>query len=266
MAAHQESAAKQATRDLIFDAAKHLQRASLTYLGMPAENAYDIFTLKPLLQNVICIDEKSVVLDETRRNIAGLTLKTKRFVVADIWEYLRQDYPTETLLADVTFLDFYGGGLHNEDPFAFEINGLRNYFSKHARHPAKAFVLAWTYMPRDRGRQKYIDTLSQILPADEMELLRRTEGVNCRSAALRLLLMQQCREHNLQINLFQHALYKRIMNTMIVVFSRGPDSQCSLPLGDPRRLLIEPCCVYDSKNSVPRLVQLLDLPDTNIVK
>ena len=39
MPKHQESAAKQATRNLLLQAAKHLNRPELTYMGMPAETA-----------------------------------------------------------------------------------------------------------------------------------------------------------------------------------------------------------------------------------
>jgi hypothetical protein len=224
---------------------------------MPAEDARDILTLKALLHNVICIADRAATLDEARRSIACIRLKERRFVVADVWEYLRTEYPNESLTADITFLDFYGGGLRKEDPFASEINGLRNYFAKHARFPNKAFVLAWTYMPRDKGEQKYIDTLEHILPASEMKLLKETSGVNFRSVALRLLLAQHCREHKLKTKLFHHALYKKVMNTIIVVFSKGIDPQCTLTLGDPRQLLEEPCCVYDMKATVPRLMPLL---------
>jgi hypothetical protein len=258
MGKHQESAAKQATRDLIFDACKHLQRSPLTFLGMPAELALDILTLRSLLNNVICVAENNSTLEETRRSIAALPLKERRFIVSDIWEYLRTQYPTEPLLADVTFLDFYGGGLRKDDPFASEINGLRNYFAKQSRHQNRAFVLAWTYMPRDKGAEKYIDTLSRILPEEEIRMLSASKGVNLRSLAVRLLLLQHCREHDLRIKLFQHALYKNVMNTIIVIFSRGLDPHCTLPLADPKDLLQEPCCVYDTKSSVPRLLLLVD--------
>lgn len=257
MAIHQESAAKQATRDLILDACKHLQRAPLTYLGMPAEQAKDIITLRSLLQNVICIAEQSRILEEARRSIAGIRLKERRFKVADVWEYLRTEYPHEPLTADVAFLDFYGGGLRKEDPFASEISGLRNYFAKHSHFANRAFVLAWTYMPRDRGEQKYIGALERILPDSEMKLLKGTSGVNFRSVAVRLLLLQECREHELKAKLFHHALYKRVINTIILVFSKGVDTQCTLKLADPLHLLDEPCCVYDSNATVPRLMPLL---------
>jgi hypothetical protein len=257
MPKHQESAAKQATRHLLLQAAKHLNRPELTYMGMPAETALDILTLRTLLRNVICIADRQAVLDETRRTIASLSLKERKFICADVWEYLKKEYPSEQLIADITFLDFYGGGIRTDDPFSSEIAGLRSFFAKQAAHTGRAFVLAWTYMPRDKGEHKYIETLGKMLPKEDIDLLKSTRGVTLRSLAVRLLLVQQAKEHDLRARLFQHALYKRVMNTIIVVFSRGHDLTCSLSLDDPRKLRSDPCCVYDGQSLAPRLMPLM---------
>jgi hypothetical protein len=257
VARHQESSAKQATRRLILHAAKMLGRSQLTYLGMPAENAYDIIELQSVLQNVICIAEREDILEETRRSISGLPLHQRLFFAADIWKFLQLQYQGLPLTADVTFLDFYGGGITAQDPFASEINGLRNYFAKQASLERRAFVFAWTYMPRDKGETKYIATLEKILPKQEIDLLRSSTGVSLRSLAIRLLLAQHAREHDMNVKLVQHALYKRVMNTIILVLSRGTDPQCSLTLGSPDELYRAPCCVYDGISPAPRLVSLL---------
>lgn len=257
MANYQESPAKQTTRKLLLEAAKHLHRTPLTYLGMPAEDARDIQVLRPLLQNAICIADKPQILEETRRNIAALPLQKRRFVVSDVWEYLRTEYIVEELVADVTFLDFYGGGLRTDNPFASEISGLRSYFAKHAKIERKAFVFAWTFMPRDKGEKKIIDTLGKLLSGDDLQLLKSSSGVSLRALAIRLLLIQQAREHDLQVKLYHHALYKHVMNTLIMVFSRGVDLNCTLKLGGPQDLLNGPCCVYDGVSPAPRLSQLV---------
>src|SRR6266566_6358015 len=123
MAIYQESQAKQAVRLLLLDACRHLQRGKLTYLGLPAEEALDIRALEPVLENAICVDERKAVLDEGRLSIASIPLRARRFVLSRMWQYLRDRYPSEDLAADVTFLDFYGGGLVNDDPFALELAG-----------------------------------------------------------------------------------------------------------------------------------------------
>src|SRR5437016_5858914 len=131
MIGFKETAAKQAIRRLILEASTRLQRQGLTYLGMPAETALDILVLRKTLKNVICIAAKDSTLDETRRSVATLPLKHTRFLAVDMWDYLATEYPREELVADVAFLDFYGGGLTHGDPFAAEIAGLRSYFAKH---------------------------------------------------------------------------------------------------------------------------------------
>jgi hypothetical protein len=259
MSGFQESSAKQAVRQLLFDAATRLQRQDLTYLGMPAESARDILILRPLLTNAICVAERDSTLAATKRSVASLRLRQKRFVAQDMWQYLATGYPSEPLLADVTFLDFYGGGLTKGNPFAHEIAGLRSYFAKHAQTPNRCFVFAWTYMPRDKGQQKYLDTLKVLLPDSGLAVLRRASGVTFRSVAIRMLLRQHLREHGFIVNVFQHAVYKRVMNTLILVFSKDVDPQCNITLGSPDGLLDEPCCVYDADQPVPRLVPLLDV-------
>src|SRR5689334_6559568 len=93
-----ETEVKQTIRRLLRDGAVSLKRPSLTYLGLPAERALDILALNGLLRNVICIDKKQSVLEETRRSIASMRLKERRFIVEDLWEYLRTDYPSESLV------------------------------------------------------------------------------------------------------------------------------------------------------------------------
>lgn len=79
MAKHQESAAKQTIRLLLLDAAERLQRRKLTYLGLPAEEALDIKALSPVLENVICVADKKATLEETKRSIAPIPLRVRRF-------------------------------------------------------------------------------------------------------------------------------------------------------------------------------------------
>jgi hypothetical protein len=258
MAIFQESEAKKTIRLLIKDAAGAMQRAGLTYMGMPAEQALDILTLGSLLKNAICIDVDKDVLKETRLSIAILPLKEVRWEITTCWDYLRETYPSEPLVADVTFLDFYGGGIRTEDPFAEEIAGLRNYFSKHSRFPNRAFVFAWTYMPRDRGKKPYLEALRKLVLPAEYAILERMSGVDLRSFALRLLLRQILNEHNMVVNVFHHAVYKQVMNTIIILFSRGVDPQCQLMFKSPDSLLHEPYCYYSPGEPVPVLKTLLD--------
>lgn len=256
MAKHQESDAKGAIRRLLLDACGQLQRGRLTYLGLPAEEALDIKALSPLLENAICIADKKATLEETKRSIAAIPLKQKRFVCVDMWKYLSDQYPTEPLVADVTYLDFYGGGLKDGNPFANEIHGLRSYFAKHAKHGNRTFILAWFFMPHDQGKEIYLETCQKIVPAMDMKLLRQSTGMWSRIIAVRLLLRQSLLEHGMTANVFQHALYKRSMNTIIVAFSKGDDSIARLKLSHPDCLLHSPVVAYDPGKPVPRLIPI----------
>jgi hypothetical protein len=254
MARFQESDAKQAVRLLLSDAARGLQRRGLTYLGMPAEEAHDVMVLAPLLNSVIAVDASDKVLQETRRTLARLPMK-QEFVTADMWEYLRDSYPSHRSIADVAFLDFYGGGLRNDDPYATEIAGLRSYFAKHAQQRDRAFILAWTYMPRDKGRSAYLDACATFLGQPDMARLRKTSGVWLRSAAIRLLVRQSLLEHRMSVSIYQHVMYKKIMNTIILIFCAGTDHACRIPLGSPDSLLSEPVYVYE-ESLLPRIVTM----------
>jgi|GEM_PF-6451095 len=258
MAIHQESDAKQASRQMILQACSSLHRNNLTYLGMPAEAALDIKTLKSVLQNVICIADNSNTLAETKRSIAGLRLLQKRFKTIDVWAYLRDEYPSESLIADVTFLDFYGGGIMKDDPFATEIAALRSYFAKQARFPNRAFVFAWTFMPHDKGKGVYVSALEkQKMSAIEAELVRDATGVRFRAIALRVLLRQILDEHGFAVKLFHQLLYKQVMSTMILLFCKGIDPQCDVPLGSPDTLIQEPYYAYESGRPIPSQMSLL---------
>lgn len=254
MPLHKESEAKKTVRLLLRDACEALQRGKLTYLGLPSDSALDLHVLSSVLENVICVDIRKATLDETRRSIAHLSIKQRKFIVGDIWEYLRDGYPSDPFTADLTFLDFYGGGIRKGDPFAEEIAGLRSYFAKQAKHPNKAFILAWTYMPRDRGKNMYLDTCAKIIPLTDLDLLKQSKGIWARSVAIRLLLRQSFKEHGMVTKIFHHAVYKTTMNAIILIFSRGNDHKCTIPLGDPDTLLEEPVCVYDAIEPVPQIV------------
>lgn len=258
MAKFQESEVKKTIRLLIKNACEVLQRQELTYLGLPAENATDIKVLGNLLKNVICIDDQKTTLEETRRSIAGMRLKERRFIVANMWEYLRDCYQSESLTADVTFLDFLGGGIRDENPFAYEIAGLRNYFVKHAHNQNKAFVLAWTYMPRDKGTEPY-HALDKLLSKDDISFLHKTKGIQFRSVAIRLLLRQLIQEHNMSVKIVQHAVYKNVMNTIILIFSKGIDTKCTAALDSPESLISEPCYIYKVDSLTPESVPLFNI-------
>lgn len=260
MTSFQESHAKSTIRALLSQACSDLQRSGLTYMGLPGAQASDLRELGSQLENAICIDKNQTVLDEIRRAIATLPLIKKRFVNANVWHYLRDQYQTEPLLADIAFLDFCGGGIHQDDPFAVEIAGLRNYFARHAMHQSKSFVFAWTYMPHDRGAATYVDVLKKMATRPELlAAVKRCSGVWLRSAAVRVLLYQSLQEHAMIATVFHHAVYKRSMNTIIVVFSRGVDPNCRLQLEAPETLLSAAACVYEKGKLVPRLVPVLDL-------
>jgi hypothetical protein len=256
MAKHQESAAKHAVRLMLLDACERLQRGKLTYLGLPAEEALDIKTLSPVLENVICVADKKATLEEAKRSIAPIALRVRRFECGDMWKYLREKYPGEALVADVTYLDFYGGGIRDRNPFANEIHGLRSYFAKHAAYTNRAFVLAWFYMPRDKGKEAYLETCKKIVPEMELRLLRRSSGVWARTVAVRLLLRQSLLEHGMSAAVFHHALYKKSMNTIIIVFSKGEDPHCKLTLGHADCLLTAPVIAYEEGRVVPHLVPI----------
>ena len=241
-------------RLLLRDACEHLQRTELTYLGLPAEEALDLKLLSPFIQNAICVDDRLKVLEETQRSIASLPLRVRRFKHGKMWQYLRDKYPSEPLVADITFLDFYGGGIVNDDPFAVEIAGLRSYFAKQALHSNKAFVLAWTYMPRDKGKQIYIDVCEKFVQRAELEFLRRSSSLWLRSIVVRYLLRQSLLEHEMSCKIFHHAVYKKTMNAIIVLFSKGYDKQCRISLGDPDSLLREPVFIYEPKRVIPKIV------------
>jgi len=252
---HQESAAKDTVRHLLKDASEQLQRNKLTYLGLPAEKALDIKVLHPVLENAICVADKRQTLDETRRSIAMLRLKQRKFECTDMWNYLIESYPSEPLLADVTYLDFYGG-IKDTNPIAIEIQGLRSYFAKHARYPNRAFVFAWFYNPRDDGKDVYIDTCEKIVPGSELQILRRSTGVWLRTLAVRLILRQSLKEHGMTAMVYHHALYKKTMNTIILIYSKGDDPALRVQLTHPDCLLEAPVVKYEPGSPVPRLLPL----------
>jgi hypothetical protein len=171
-----ESAEKEVIRRLIRQAAEELRRETLTYLGMPERQAYDIRALVPLVRNVICVDFESEKLRETARVLARLKLDRKVFWEGNMWAYLRDQYPIEGLVADITFLDFLGGGIRSKELFAQEIAGVRNYFTKQSRYQNRAFVFAWTFMPRDAGSSVYTEGLSKLLPEHEVSLISSQKG------------------------------------------------------------------------------------------
>lgn len=257
-ASFKESEVKKTIRLLLRDAAALLQRPEITYLGMPAERALDVLALKDFLKNTICIAEKQTILDEALLSTASLSLKERRFEIGDVWDYLRDRYPKEPLVSDLTFLDFYGGGIRKEDPFASEVAGLRSYFAKHAHHANKAYVLAWTYMPRDKGRQIYIDTLKTMVAPEVFALLNKTtSGMNLRSLAIRMLIRQSLVEHNMQVRVVQHAVYKNTMNALIIIYSKGLDPKCNKDFNHADSLLYAPCYVYSAGEYTPKVVRLL---------
>lgn len=260
MATFKESPTKATVRDLLRDACDDLQRSKLTYLGLPGSSATDVRRLGPLLENVICIDRNKQVLEDARRSIANLQLKTRKFANIGMWEYLRDEYASEPLIADVSFLDFCGGGFQKGDPFATEIAGVRTFFAKQARQENKAFVLAWTFMPRDRGEQTYRTALKKMINDDELlQALKQTSGMRLRSAAVRLLLWQSMREHDMQGVVYHHAVYKKTMNTIILLMSKGTDPNCRVTLESPRCLVSKPAYVYSNKGVIPSAVPVFDI-------
>lgn len=256
MAKHQESDAKNAIRNLLRDACGLLQRSRLTYLGLPAEDATDVKLLGNLLENVICIADKKATLDEAKRSIATIPLKQRKFFHGDMWNYLGENYANESLIADVAYLDFYGGGLKYGNPFANEIHGLRSYFAKHARHKNRTFIFAWFYMPHDQGKEIYLDTCQKIVPEMDMRLLRQSTGVWSRTIAVRLLIRQSLLEHGMTASVVHHALYKRAMNTIIIAFAKGDDAISKHKLTHPDCLLSAPVISYESGCPVPKILSI----------
>lgn len=157
-----ETEVKRSIRLLLREACTELHRPGMTYLGLPGETAADLRVLNGLIERAICIDRKADILDEMRCSASLLPLRETKFLRFDMWQYLRDAYPSEKLIADVTFLDFYGGGITKDDPFSDEIAGLRSYFAKQAQIPNTAFVFAWTYMPHDQGKAKYVSALEKF--------------------------------------------------------------------------------------------------------
>jgi hypothetical protein len=224
-------------------------------LGLPAEKALDIRVLHPVLENAICVADKRSTLDETRRNIAMLRLKQRKFECTDMWNYLIEKYPSEPLVADVTYLDFYGG-IKDTNPIGIELQGLRSYFAKHAKQPNKAFVFAWFYNPRDDGKDVYIQTCEKIITSSDLSILQKSSGVWLRTLAVRLILRQSLREHGMDAIVYHHALYKKTMNTIIVIYSKGVDAALRLQLSDPDCLLEAPVVKYEPNSPIPKLLPL----------
>lgn len=257
MSSFQESAAKTTVRQLLREACERLRRGRLTYLGLPGEFATDLKVLGSLLENAICVEREASVLEEVRRSVSLLPLKTCVFVKQNMWDYLGDRYSSEPLVADVTFLDYCGGGITKEDAFAEEIGALRNYFRKHAKYPNRAFVFAWTYMPRDKGKRHYLTALEKTI-SDERLLAaaRASGGMLLRSTAIRLFLWKCLHDHDMLANLVQHVVYKGVMNAIILVLSKGTDEQCAHELQAPDCLLTDPAWVYDEGDATPRAVHL----------
>ncbi len=60
-------------------------------------------------------------------------------------------------------------------------------------------------------------------------------------------------------SVYHHAVYKRSMNTVIIVFSKGVDRSCRTRLETADGILREPAYVYDDKSVVPKPLPLLDV-------
>jgi hypothetical protein len=249
----QETAAKKTVRELLRESCEQLRRRNLTYLGLPGELATDLRLLGPYLENAICVERDPNAIEEIRRNASFLPLKKKKIIRANMWDYLRDQYSGEALVADVTFLDFYGGGLSRKDPFADEIGALRSYFMKQARYPNRAFVFGWTYMPRDQGEQNYVKALEKINVDNHLlKKVTQSSGTWLRSIAVRLLLRQSLYEHDMLVKLVQHTVYKSVMNAVILVYSKGRDSQCNYELQSPDCLLTDPVWIYERGSPTPK--------------
>ena len=252
----QESAEKKSIRDMLSDAASLLGRANLTYLGLPGHRASDILALRAYLESAICVDRDKKVLDACSASIAGIPLKKTRYVTGDMWDYLNDKYRSEPLVADVTFLDFCGGGINSPTPFAHELGAIRTYFAKQAKHPNKAFMLAWTYMPHDTGASKYQRALERVLQPADLKLLASVKGTAYRSMAVRCFLKQCLLEHDMSAKLYHHALYKKTMNTIILIYGRGTDASAKITLGLPDDIMSAFVARYDGKSLIPELISL----------
>ena len=252
----QESAEKKSIRGMLSDAAGLLGRVNLTYLGLPGHRALDILALRAYLDYAICVDRDKKVLDACSASIAGIPLKGTRYVAGDIWDYLNDTYRTEPRVADVTFLDFCGGGINSSTPFAHELGAIRTYFAKQARHPNKAFILAWTYMPHDTGASKYQKALEKVLQPADLQRLANAKGTAYRSVAIRCFLKQCLVEHDMSAKLYHHALYKKTMNTIILIYARGTDASVKVTLGLPEDIMSAFVTRYDGKSLTPDVISL----------
>jgi hypothetical protein len=248
-----ESEGKAVVRRLLRQACMTLGRDELTYLGMPEEDALDVRGLTGLIGNVICIDKVRHKLELARHRIANMHIRGEIYRCVDMWDYLRLQYPSEKLLADVAFLDFLGGSIQSADPFAKEIAGLRSYFARHAHDSFlnRSFILAWTFMPHDLGPQKYTRHLKECLFPEDMKLLGGYSGIEFRTLAIRMILRQLLRQHEMKAVLYEHLLYKQVMSTFILVFAKGEEPACSLHLGSPDDILKAPITEYDERRSTP---------------
>jgi len=230
-----------------------LGRQNLTYLGMPEEDALDVRALSPAVRNLVCIDTAKSKLDSARHAIANLPIHIDRYHAKDMWLYLKDDYIHEGLIADVTFLDFLGGGIVSNVPFQKEIAGLQAYFACHAKSEFinRAFILAWTFMPHDAGEEHYLRHLSKCLFPADIELLRKQKGINFRALAIRLLLRHILAQHDMSALVYEHLLYKKVMNTLILVFCRGEDHDCAISLLSPDKVITSPITEYQSNRATP---------------
>lgn len=241
---------------MLCDAAGLLGRANLTYLGLPGHRALDILALSTYLENVICVDRDKKVVDACSTSIARIPLKKIRPVTGDMWDYLNHGYRSETLVADLAFLDFCGGGINSATPFADELGAIRSYFAKQAKHANKAFILAWTYMPHDTGAAKYQKALEKVLQPPDLKRLAAVRGTAFRSMAVRSFLKQCLVEHDMSAKLYHHALYKKTMNTIILIYARGTDPMAKIVLSPPDDIMSAFVAHYDGKSLTPELISL----------
>lgn len=105
-------------------------------------------------------------------------------------------------------------------------------------------------MPRDSGPEAYIDVCEKLnIDANLLEELKASTGIRTRSIAIRLVLYQCIREQGMRATLYQHSLYKGMMNTVVVIFG---GAGCKTKLADATSLLTEPVVVYEPEKLVPR--------------
>jgi len=86
-------------------------------------------------------------------------------------------------------------------------------------------------MPRDDGEAAYEQAITQYrIDRHHRDIIKGLNGLPKRSFIIRIILAKVLARLGFSAAIYHHAVYKDTMNALILVFCKGSDGQCRVPL------------------------------------